>query len=141
MEDLNLLWIVKIYWAKGFSGMTKMLAFIGPILKKFVLSLGTPNWYAEYLYHAERLCSFAFRERGGWLMAFASGMAFYDLESGKTECLHKLRPSNDEVRLNDGRCDRQGRFIVGEYDPQQKGLWPCLSDRKGEGSGNSFRWT
>jgi len=69
----------------------------------------------------ERLCSFAFREDGGFLMAFASGLAIYDLSSGIVERLNSITESVPGTRLNDGRCDRNGRFIVGEFDPEEKG--------------------
>ena len=31
----------------------------------------------------EKVCSIAFREQGGLLIAFASGLAFYDLKTGE----------------------------------------------------------
>ena len=68
----------------------------------------------------ERLCSFAFREDGGFLMAFASGLALYDLSSGIIKWLDSIKESVPGTRLNDGRCDRNGRFIVGEFDPEEK---------------------
>ncbi|MBI9097071.1 MAG: SMP-30/gluconolactonase/LRE family protein [Spirochaetaceae bacterium] len=69
----------------------------------------------------ERLCSFAFRESGGFLMAFASGLALYDLQSGIVKKLNPIKETVAGTRLNDGRCDRNGRFIVGDFDPEEKG--------------------
>jgi len=69
----------------------------------------------------EKLCSFAFRQNSGFLMAFASGLAFFDLQSKRIEWINRINNENSEIRLNDGRCDRMGRFIVGEFDPEEKG--------------------
>jgi L-arabinonolactonase len=61
----------------------------------------------------ERLASIALCEADGWLLlGLASQLAFFQLSSGE------LRPiANVEAelptRLNDGACDRQGRFVFG----------------------------
>lgn len=70
----------------------------------------------------EKVCSIAFRESGGLLIAFASGLSFYDLATRESTRIVDVEPEIPETRLNDGRCDRQGRFIVGGYDPTEKGL-------------------
>lgn len=64
----------------------------------------------------EKLGSFAFTERGGFLFAFGSGLALGSWESDVYEMLSPVNEKDAAVRLNDGRCDRQGRFIVGDYD-------------------------
>ncbi len=75
---------------------------------------------AETFPMPERLCSLAFRKDGGLLLALERGIALYDPASGKLEPLVSVRTSGDPVRLNDGRCDRQGRFLVGEFDREGK---------------------
>lgn len=67
-----------------------------------------------------RLCSFAFREKGGLLMAFDEGIALCAGAGEKPEWIHRIRRADEGIRLNDGRCDRDGRFIVGEFDPEEK---------------------
>jgi len=47
------------------------------------------------------------------LVAFASGIAWFDLDSGKREWLARPESNIKGNRLNDGRIDRQGRFWVG----------------------------
>ena len=64
----------------------------------------------------ERLCAFAIRADGSLLAAFASGLAFYSLENGEREDFYAFEPDQPNTRLNDGACDRQGRFIVGGND-------------------------
>lgn len=64
----------------------------------------------------EKVCSFAFRAQGGLLIAFESGLSFYDLETGAERRICNVESDLPTTRLNDGRCDRQGRFIVGGFD-------------------------
>jgi L-arabinonolactonase len=73
--------------------------------------------------------SFALREEGpGLLIAFEDGFALYDPFTAATAATPQYLPASayaegthpyhqhGEVRLNDGRCDRQGRFICGGYN-------------------------
>jgi L-arabinonolactonase len=64
----------------------------------------------------ERIACFAPRQRGGLLVGFASGFAFYDPETGRREDIAAFEPDVPNTRLNDGRTDRQGRFIAGGFD-------------------------
>jgi sugar lactone lactonase YvrE len=61
----------------------------------------------------ERVGCFAFREQGGLLVAFESHLSFWDPESDQTKKIQDFEPDLPKCRTNDGRCDRQGRFIVG----------------------------
>ncbi|HEY8014291.1 MAG TPA: SMP-30/gluconolactonase/LRE family protein [Dongiaceae bacterium] len=63
----------------------------------------------------ERISSFALREEGGLIVAFASGIALYDLVTGGIEWI--ARPDkNPRNRFNEGKCDRRGRFWAGTMD-------------------------
>ncbi len=64
----------------------------------------------------DRLCSFAFDPQGDLLCAFADGLYRYRQSSGARELLYAFEPEKAKTRLNDGRCDRAGRFIVGGYN-------------------------
>ena len=68
----------------------------------------------------ERAASFAFREKGGLLVAFESCLAFWDPETEETTKIKVMEPDRRTTRMNDGRCDRQGRFIVGGMDESGK---------------------
>jgi len=63
-----------------------------------------------------RVCCFAPRARGGFLVAFAEGFAFYELGSGARQDLMPFEPDLPGTRLNDGRTDRAGRFVAGGMD-------------------------
>lgn len=70
----------------------------------------------------DRLACFALRRDGSLLAAFARRFAHYDPESSRTTTLHSFEPDTPTTRLNDGRCDRQGRLIAGgldESDPRR----------------------
>lgn len=60
-----------------------------------------------------RVCCFAPCLSGGLIIAFDDRIALFDLTTGKERKLHDFEPGNPNTRLNDGRTDRQGRFIVG----------------------------
>jgi L-arabinonolactonase len=62
----------------------------------------------------ERLGSFGFVEGGERLIAaFESGFALYHPHSGQIDWIARPRHGAANVRFNDGRVDRQGRFWAG----------------------------
>jgi sugar lactone lactonase YvrE len=61
----------------------------------------------------DRVCCFAPRERGGFLLALAKSLAFFDSQTGSIDRFAPFEPDNPHSRLNDGRTDRRGRMIVG----------------------------
>jgi L-arabinonolactonase len=61
----------------------------------------------------DKLGSFAFDPDGNLLAAFAKGLFRYRFADGRLERLVDFEPQLERTRLNDGRCDRSGRFIVG----------------------------
>lgn len=73
----------------------------------------------------EKLCCFALREQGGFVAAMSSGFAFLDLEKdlndGRVTYINQIEEDQPDNRLNDGRCDRQGRFWAGTmHEPRTK---------------------
>jgi L-arabinonolactonase len=64
----------------------------------------------------ERIGSFALREAGGLVVAFASGFAFWDPATGDRKDIEKFEAHLPHTRLNDGGTDRQGRFLAGGFD-------------------------
>lgn len=64
----------------------------------------------------ERLASFALCARPDWLLlGLATRLAFLHLPSGALEPIAEVEPGLP-TRLNDGACDRQGRFVFGTLD-------------------------
>ena len=73
----------------------------------------------------ERLGSFAFDPDNNILAAFESGLFRWDLERDRLDRLTDFEPNHATSRLNDGRCDRAGRFVTGGID--EDGLKPTSS--------------
>lgn len=70
----------------------------------------------------ERLASFALCEADGWLLlGLASRLAFFHLDTGDVVPLQPVEPDLP-TRVNDGACDRQGRFVFGTmHEPADGG--------------------
>lgn len=62
---------------------------------------------------------FAPREAGGFVVGLKTGFAFFDPANGATTPIGNPEAHLPDNRMNDGRCDRDGRFWVGTMkDPQ-----------------------
>jgi len=64
----------------------------------------------------EPIGSMALRAKGGAVVALRSGFHFLDLASGEVERINETQPGELRPRLNDGKVDRQGRFVAGSMD-------------------------
>ncbi|MCC6867611.1 MAG: SMP-30/gluconolactonase/LRE family protein [Burkholderiales bacterium] len=60
--------------------------------------------------------SFAIRAKGGLIAALQSGFAAVDLADGRVTPLVDPEPERPSNVLNDGKCDRRGRFWCGSRD-------------------------
>lgn len=68
----------------------------------------------------ERLCCFAFTSMDDRLLiGLASQLAFFDFSSGTVTPICKVEADLPDTRVNDGRCDRQGRFVFGTFNQAQ----------------------
>lgn len=64
----------------------------------------------------ERLATFALcGDEHVLLLGLASRLAFFDLNTGELQSIVDVEPGLN-TRVNDGRCDRQGRFVFGTKD-------------------------
>lgn len=68
----------------------------------------------------EEVGSIVLRERGGLVAAMRTGFYVLDLERGTRERVAAPEPDRPNNRLNDGRCDRRGRFWCGSMNAQFK---------------------
>lgn len=85
-------------------------------------SLNVQSWAMP-----EEIGCLALRERhDGFVAAMKSGFYFIDVDSGAFELLSSPEKGLDINRLNDGRCDRRGRFwcgsmnVRGPYHPNRE---------------------
>lgn len=67
--------------------------------------------------------SMALREQGGAVLALANGFHFLDFDTGELAFIANPDPGTRTTRLNDGKVDRQGRFLAGSMDVGEK--LPC----------------
>lgn len=88
----------------------------GALLQSFTPSTGKVATHRL----PERIGSFALRANGtGFICAFESGFALYDPATGSCDWI--ARPEKDMPRniMNDGKCDRQGRFWAGSLNEDE----------------------
>ena len=58
----------------------------------------------------------ALRESGGAVIALKSGFHFFDFEGGTATPIIDPEQGEGRTRFNDGKVDRQGRFLAGSMD-------------------------
>ena len=63
--------------------------------------------------------SFVFRQGGGLIAGMKGGFCAVDLEAGSVEHIADPEPQHPANRLNDGKCDRRGRYWCGTLDANQ----------------------
>jgi L-arabinonolactonase len=63
--------------------------------------------------------SMALRENGGAVIALRDGFHLFDFDSGEASRIAETQPGELRPRLNDGKVDRQGRFLAGSMDFQE----------------------
>lgn len=80
----------------------------------------------------ESIGSFAFRRGGGFVLALRSGVWLADAQGRPTRKVADAPYDGARHRFNDGRCDRQGRFVVGfmneRRDANSAALWQLAPD-------------
>jgi L-arabinonolactonase len=69
----------------------------------------------------------ALRSSGGAVLALDDGFYLFDFNTAKLEPIQKVDADEPRTRLNDGKCDRRGRFFAGGMDDKEElaicGLW------------------
>jgi L-arabinonolactonase len=60
----------------------------------------------------DRVCCFAPRAKGGLILAYADRVVLCNSDGQETQQICAFEPENEETRLNDGRTDRSGRFVL-----------------------------
>ncbi len=64
----------------------------------------------------EMIGCLALRESGGAVVALQSGFYFFDFETGEVTPIVNPEPGEERTRFNDGKVDRQGRFLAGSMN-------------------------
>jgi L-arabinonolactonase len=79
--------------------------------------------------------SFAFRRKGGMVVALKNGIHFFDPATNQLSQVHNPEPDLPENRFNDGKCDPRGRFFAGTMNEVVRGkpsgsLYRLTSDKQ-----------
>jgi sugar lactone lactonase YvrE len=74
----------------------------------------------------------ALRRNGGAVLALADGFYFFDFDTERLDRISTVDADEPRTRLNDGKCDRRGRFFAGGMDDKEElkicGLWRLDAD-------------
>jgi sugar lactone lactonase YvrE len=65
--------------------------------------------------------SLALRRGGGAVVSLSTGFHFLDFHTGDTQLIVNPETDKPHTRLNDGKVDPRGRFIVGSMDTREGG--------------------
>ncbi|RMP77264.1 SMP-30/gluconolactonase/LRE family protein [Pseudomonas syringae] len=96
----------RLYWIDSFDGRVLSCTDDGRELRAWDVG--------------QKIGSMALRRNGdAALVALQSGIYNLDLPTGDLELIVDPEPGLPNNRLNDGKVDRQGRFIVGSMDTQE----------------------
>jgi L-arabinonolactonase len=68
----------------------------------------------------EHIGSLALRETGGAIVSLRDGFYSLDFVSGACRKLADPDPGKPRIRMNDGKVDRQGRFVAGYMDYEER---------------------
>jgi sugar lactone lactonase YvrE len=68
----------------------------------------------------EPVGSLALRAKGGAVVSLRNGFHALDFQSGQVTLIAETQPGELAPRLNDGKVDRQGRFIAGSMDYEER---------------------
>lgn len=96
----------RLFWLDGVGGRIFSCCADGTRLRSWELP--------------SRIGSMALREGEGAILALADGLYVYDFETEKLEFLSSPEKNLPENCLNDGKVDREGRFVFGSMDTREK---------------------
>jgi sugar lactone lactonase YvrE len=74
----------------------------------------------------EHVGSLSMRATGGLVLALKSGFALFDPSDGAVEMIAEAEADKLDNRFNDGRCDREGRFLAGSLTYSEDTAAGCL---------------
>jgi L-arabinonolactonase len=102
------LWDVKeqcLYWIDSY----------GPAIHRLDSDGGKKTWQLP-----EPIGSMVLRRDGGAILSLRSGFFAFDFKSNELKRICETQPGELRTRLNDGKADRQGRFVAGSMDFEER---------------------
>lgn len=99
----------RLYWADSFDGR--------------IFSCNQKGEKIQAWDVGQKIGSFALRKSGNdAIVALANGLYSLDFKTGDLEFIYDPEPNQPTNRLNDGKVDRQGRFIFGSMDTMEESV-------------------
>ena len=108
-----------IIWSQSCSGV-----FWTDILGKTFWRFDPETQHGRSYRLDERLANFAMLSDDTMVAGFASGLAYFNLQTGERRPIAAIEPDLPTTRLNDAKLDRQGRLIFGTMDENPNGSEP-----------------
>jgi sugar lactone lactonase YvrE len=108
LDAKNILGEVPLWNAS--DGCLWWIDIYAPALHRIELSTGR---HESFNLPGRIVGSFARRQSGGFVIARNDGFFSFDPATGRSDLIVCPEPDKPEHRLNDGKCDRRGRFWVG----------------------------
>ncbi len=69
----------------------------------------------------QKIGSMCLRRGGGAVLSLQRGFHFLDFGTGEVAPIHDPEPDRPNNRVNDGKVDKQGRFVAGSMDTMEEG--------------------
>lgn len=98
----------RLYWIDSFDGRVFRATADGGELRAWDVPM--------------KIGSMAIRKDGhGAIVSLARGFHLLDFRTGDVALIHDPEPDKQANRINDGKVDRQGRFVAGSMDTMESG--------------------
>ena len=97
----------RLYWIDSFDGRVFRCTADGRELRAWDVS--------------QKIGSMCLRRSEGAIVSLARGLHVLDFKTGDVSLIADPEPDRPNNRLNDGKVDKQGRFIVGSMDTMEEG--------------------
>lgn len=97
----------RLYWIDSFDGRVFRCTADGRELRAWDVP--------------QKIGSMCLRQSGGAIVSLARGLHTLDFRTGEVSLIHDPEPDRPHNRLNDGKVDKQGRFVVGSMDTMEEG--------------------
>jgi len=112
-----------LYWLDGTGRRV-----VDPSIRRLDPRTGTTRHWSV----GHDVGALALRRGGGAVLALDDGFYFFDLASGRLDLVSRVDADQPRSRLNDGKCDRRGRFFAGGMDDKEElkicSLWRLDAD-------------
>ena len=95
----------RLYWIDSY----------GPAIHRMEPSGAKKTWRLP-----EPIGSMVLRRGGGAILSLRSGFLAFDFTTGEAKRICETQPGELRPRLNDGKSDRQGRFVAGSMDFEER---------------------